>query len=117
MSEFCASHYVAKIEQKCSALDYVLSFMDRTVICTARPGHSLHKKASYNGHKRKQDLKFQTVNTSDGISLHMFGTLEGCRQHWEIYVRNEIEHKLQAVGLVYVSCTVYMPMVVMFVAL
>lgn len=95
-----AAKYAQSIHSKCEVLDHCIGFLDGTVIGIARPGSNIEQNAAYNGHKRKHALKFQTMTTPDGLILHAFGPLEGCRHDWALFVRSNIETQLENVCFV-----------------
>ena len=49
---------------------------------------------AYNGHKRKHSLKFQVVNSLDGLIFHAYGPTEGRRHDWTLYVRSGVDVQL-----------------------
>ena len=77
-----------------------MGFIDGTVIAVARRGGAEAQNVAYNGHKRKQALKYQAVTTPDGLILHAHGPLEGRRHDWTLYVRSGLEENLEEVMMV-----------------
>lgn len=73
------------INDKGAALDNCIGFIDGTVVGVARPKGYMQQMVVYNGHKRKHALKYQAINTPDGMILHAHGPVEGCRQDWYLY--------------------------------
>lgn len=66
--------YAAAIRAKGCTWDGVVGFIDGTVYQICRPGgHQLWQRAVYSGHKKCHGLKFQGVNTPDGIIQFMQG--------------------------------------------
>ena len=55
------------------------------------------QRTAYNGHKRKNALKFQSLTTPDGLILDAFGPLEGRRHDWTLYIRSDAEDLLHIV--------------------
>lgn len=60
-----------------SALINCFGFIDGTARPIARP--QTDQRLFYSGHKRQHCLKFQSVVCPNGLIVHMFGPLEGCR--------------------------------------
>lgn len=58
-----ARTYADVVYRKCNVLENCIGFLDGTVIEIARPLLSGEQLASYNGRKRKNALKFQTVTS------------------------------------------------------
>ena len=92
-----ANKWAEAIHVKCSALQNCVGFIDRTVIGIARPKGNKKKRVVYNGHKRTYALKYQTVNTPDGLILHFCGPIEGRRHDWTLYVKSELDAILPSV--------------------
>jgi nuclease HARBI1 len=63
------------------------------VIEIARPG-GIFQRATYNGHKRRNALKWQAVTAPDGMVLNLFGPMEGRRHDMHIFHSSDIEDKL-----------------------
>lgn len=63
----------------------------------ARPKGNLPHRVVYNGHKRKHALKFQAVNTPDGMIQHVAGPMEGRRHDWNLYIESGLEANLPRV--------------------
>ena len=72
-----AELYAERIHEKGKALPNCVGFIDGTVLEIARPSGSLAQRVAYNGHKRKHAIKYQAVNTPDGLIQHLYGPLEG----------------------------------------
>ena len=79
------------------ALPNCVGFIDGTVIGIARPKGQRRRRVVYNGHKRKHALKYQAVNTPDGLMLHAAGPMEGRRHDWALDVDSGIETVLPGV--------------------
>lgn len=92
-----ADIYSKAVHKKCVVLRRCIGFMDGTVIGISRPSRNDEQNASYNGHKRKHGLKFQTITSPDGLILHAAGPIEGRRHDWALYVRSGIETQLDNV--------------------
>ena len=76
--------YAKAVNDKCQPLTDFVSFIDGTVIGIARPRGYVRQHIAYNGHKRKHDLKFQAVNSPDGLIVHVHGHIEGRRHDWTL---------------------------------
>ena len=51
----------------------------------------------YNGHETNHALKYQAVNTPDGLIVHVCGPIEGRRHDWTLYVKSELTAILSSV--------------------
>ena len=92
-----AEGYASSIYEKYHALKNCVGFIDGTVIGIARPkGYEL-QRAAYNGHKRKHALKFQALNSPDGLVLHVYGPIEGRRHDWTMYTRSGLDDHLSEI--------------------
>ena len=80
-----------------AALSNCVGFIDGTVVGISRPTGYMKQLVVYNGHKRKHSLKFQAVNSSDGMILHAYGPVEGRRHDWFMYVCSGLEINLRSV--------------------
>lgn len=85
-----ASRYADEVHGKTEGLENCIGFIDGTFLKISRPKNSL-QNVVYKGHKRAHSLKLQAVTNPDGIFLHVFGTLEGRRHDWKLYVRSELD--------------------------
>ena len=65
--------FASSIYQKGAALDNV----DGNLRGIARPVQN--QRVTYNGHKRKDGLKYQSITTPNGIIANLFGPVEGQR--------------------------------------
>ncbi|ETV64805.1 hypothetical protein H257_18380 [Aphanomyces astaci] len=63
----------------------VWAFIDGTVRECCRPAGDERQRSVFNGHKRRQAIKFQTLVTPDGIISHAFGPIEG-RRHDQLSI-------------------------------
>ena len=63
--------YTDVIFNKGAPLTNCFGFVDRTVRPISRPGES--QRLVYNGHKRVQGLKFQSVVVPNGLIAHLYG--------------------------------------------
>ena len=86
--------FAAAINRISKTLPNCVGFIDGTVLGIARPKRNLAQRVIYNGHKRKHALKYQAVNTQDGIIAHLHGPLEGLRHDWTLYVRSRLDEML-----------------------
>lgn len=86
--------YAQSVYEKCQALTNCVGFIDGTVIGISRPKGNAMQKVAYNGHKRKHALKFQAVNTPDGLIMHVYGPIEGRRHDWTMYTRSGLDEHL-----------------------
>lgn len=91
------ARYAEAIHAKSKTLDTCIGFIDGTVLGIARPKGNLAQRVVYNGHKRKHALKYQAVNTPDGLIQHVYGPLEGRRHDWTLYIRSELDEVLPMV--------------------
>ena len=66
------------IYQKIAPLDNVWGFVDSTLRGIARPVQN--QRVTYNGHKRKHGLKYQSITTPNDIIANLLGPVEG-RSH------------------------------------
>lgn len=67
------------------------------MLAIARPKGHLSERVVYNGHKRKHTLKYQAVNTPDGLIQHVYGPLEGRRHDWTLYVQSGPDEALPTI--------------------
>lgn len=65
--------YANAVQQKTDAMDHRVGFIDGTVIEVARTGDNEAHNDAYNGYKRKQAMKFQSITTLDSLIIHAFG--------------------------------------------
>lgn len=84
----------AAVYQKSGCLQNCVGFIDGTVLGIARPSANTLQIVAYNGHKRKHSLKYQALNTADGMIAHVYGPVEGRRHDWTLYVRSNLEDTL-----------------------
>eukprot|EP00171_Calliarthron_tuberculosum_P009482 IDg9482t1 len=89
-----AARFAPSIKDKSSGLENCIGFIDGTVIGIARPSGYSSQLVAYNGHKRKHALKYQAVNSPDGMILHAYGPMEGRRHDWTLYVRSGLDEQL-----------------------
>lgn len=92
-----AQKYSDAIFEKSAGLTRMVGFIDGTVLGIARPKGNLSLRVVYNGHKRKHALKFQAVNSPDGLIQHVAGPIEGRRHDWTLYIRSGLEENLPEV--------------------
>ena len=86
--------YANAINDAGSPLEKCLGFIDGTVLAIARPTGSM-QRATYNGHKRKNDIKFQCVTFPDGLFSHVNGPVEGRRHDITLYRESNLDSYLQ----------------------
>ena len=96
--------YAEAIHAKSNTLATCIGFIDCTVLGIARPKGHLAKRVVYNGHKQKHAMKYQAVNTPDGMIKHVHGPLEGRCHDWALYIRSELDELLPSVLEVDVVC-------------
>ena len=60
---------------KSASLDNVWGLVDGTLRNIAHPVQN--QGVSYNGHKRKHGLKYQSITTPNGIIANLYGAVEG----------------------------------------
>lgn len=89
--------FADSIDVKSGCLQNCVGFIDGTVIGIARPFGNMAQMSAYNGHKRKHALKYQAVNTPDGMVVHLFGPMEGRRHDWTLYVQSDLDSVLPEV--------------------
>ena len=92
-----AEQYAQCVHRKGKALCNCVGFIDGTVLGIARPSGSQAQLVAYNGNKRKHAIKYQAVNSPDGLIPHLYGPLEGRRHDWTLYVRSRIDEMLPRV--------------------
>ena len=87
--------YSLKLREAGSPLDSCVRFSDATNVynCEAR---GVLQRATYNGHKRRNCLKFQVITAPDGTVLHLFGPVEGRRHDMTLYRQSNIESALSS---------------------
>lgn len=82
------------VEKQFGTLTNCVGFIDGIVIGMLRPADSGVQNAVYNEHKRIHLLNFQVVVTSDSVSLHSLGPIEGRRNDWIYYSCSEVNEQL-----------------------
>ena len=65
------------VHNKGAALQNCWGFVDGTVRPICRPGQN--QKCLYNGHKKVNAIKFQSIATPNGLVVNLFGPVEGKR--------------------------------------
>lgn len=50
----------------------------------------MEQRATYNGHKGFDCLKFQAVVAPDGLILHLYGTVEGRRHYRTMFIESNL---------------------------
>ncbi|XP_068749237.1 uncharacterized protein [Montipora capricornis] len=76
--------FALAIHQKGAALDNCWGFVDGTVRPICRPGE--HQRLMFNGHKRVDGMKFQSVVAPNGMIANLFGPAEG-KRHDSVMLR------------------------------
>lgn len=97
-SDFISSRamfYAEKIYEKGSPLDRCVGFIDATNVFISRPNGAM-QRATYNGHKKRNSVKFQAVTLPDGIIFHVSGPLEGRRHDITLLRESGIEEELES---------------------
>lgn len=74
-------------------LSRCVAFIDGTNIYIAKP-RGRAQRATYNGHKRRNCLKFQALSLPDGLIFHLFGPEEGRRHYMTLFRHSNIEENL-----------------------
>lgn len=87
--------YAEAIYEKGGVLDSCFGFIDCTNVFIARPSGVL-QRATYNGHKRRNCVKMQSVTSPDGLVFHMFGPMEGRRHDITLFRKSGLEDVLEA---------------------
>lgn len=63
---------------------------------------------AFNGHKRKNAIKFQTINTPDWLNIYFYGHIGGHRHDLPMYTRNVLdEYLLQILDKNVVRCILF----------
>lgn len=62
-----AAALASKLKEKINALDNCAVFNDGKFIEISRPDGQALQNVAFNGHKRKNAMKFQAFTTADGI--------------------------------------------------
>ena len=65
------------VYRKGAALENHWGFVDSTVRPVCRPG--VHQRVLYNGHKKVNFIKFQSVVAANGLTANLYGPVEGRR--------------------------------------
>ena len=81
--------YADAIHARSNTLDTCIGFIDGIVLGIARPKGHLAQRVVYYRHKGKHALKYQAVNTPDGMIQHVHGPLEGRPHDWTLCIRRE----------------------------
>ena len=66
---------VKEMSEGCAALGNGWGFVDVTLRGIARPIQN--QIVTYNGHKRKHELKYQSITTHNGFIANLFGPVDG----------------------------------------
>ena len=75
--------YANAIHAKGAALAKCWGFVDGTVRAICRP--TVNQRAVYNGHKRVNSLKFQSVVAPNGLNANLFGPIKGRRYDADVW--------------------------------
>ena len=92
-----AERYAKGVHDKCQALTNCVGFIDGTVLGIARQKGYTMQRIAYKGHKRNHALKFQAVNSPDGLIMNGRDPIEGRRHDWTLYTRSGLETHLPEV--------------------
>ena len=76
--------YLEAIHAKGNAMDNCVGFMNGTWLAIAHPDGNLAQRVVYNSHKGTHALKYQAVNTHDGMGQHVSGPVEGRRPRLDL---------------------------------
>ncbi|KAF0732692.1 hypothetical protein AaE_009216 [Aphanomyces astaci] len=87
LDEFCSA-----ILNRGAEIVNVWGFIDGTMRGCCRPSGGSEQRTMYNGHKRKHEIKFQTVVTPDGLISHVFGPIEGRRHDLTLLRKSCLEN-------------------------
>ena len=71
LSRYKLEVYADAVASKGAVLSKCFGFVDGTVRPICRPGQN--QRIVYNGHKRVQALKFQSVTVPNGLVAHLYG--------------------------------------------
>ena len=108
------SQYAEAIHRKGSPLENVWAFPDGTKVETCRisatsagsRGLNLQKRI-YSGHKRRHCLNYQGLTTPDGLCIHFFGPLEGCRHDVTLLRLSKLEAFFESNFDIFDGCCIY----------
>lgn len=91
------AEYTHAIRQKGCPYRNVFGFIDGTIYRISRPsGHTTWQRAVYNGHKKCHGLKWQGVNTPDGLIQFLHGPFPGTRHDRKMLTQSGLLRLLQA---------------------
>ena len=76
------------IYQKIAPLDNVWGFVDSTLRGIARPVQN--QRVTYNGHKRKHGLKYQSITTPNDIITNLLGSVKRSRHDSSMLVMSSM---------------------------
>lgn len=88
-----ADLYRTVIENSGAPLDRCVGFIDATNVYVARPS-GIAQRATFNGHKRRNAVKMQSVTTPDGLIFNVGGPIEGRRHDMTLFRLSNIEEDL-----------------------
>ena len=86
-------YYAERVCQECGLVETAWGCIDGTLCRRCQP--SLFRKLMYSGHKRCHGIKFQSVVTSDGLFVTMFGPVNGNRHDSFLLSSSGLLNKLQ----------------------
>ena len=86
--------YASKVHESGAPLDSCVVFIDATNIYISRLKGSMQRE-TYNGHKRRNCIKFQAMTLPDGLIFNVFGPIEGRRHDIILFCNSELEQSLQ----------------------
>ena len=85
--------YAGAIHQKGAALENCWGFVDGTIRRICRPGEN--QRILYNGHKRVNAIKFQSVAAPNGLVENLYGPVEGKRHDSGMLADSALLNNLQ----------------------
>lgn len=89
-----AQLYAEAFMRRGSPLNRCIGLIDGTNLRIQRPS-GLKQRATFNGHKRFNCLKFQAVVAPDGLILHLSGPIEGRRHDLTMYRESNLQSILE----------------------
>lgn len=88
-----AEIYADAVKDAGAPLDSCVGFIDATNLYVARPKGAA-QSATYNGHRRRNAFKMESVSTPDGLLFHMYGPEEGRRHDICFFTHSGVEEAL-----------------------
>lgn len=83
--------YADAVKEKTYGLHNCTLFINGAAVDLVGPTGCKTEIVACTGHKKKHALKFQFVNSSDGLIVHANGPTEGRRHDWTLSVRSGLE--------------------------